>query len=37
MIAHMVTGEVSLKNMSGPLSIADIAGSSAERRARRSS
>jgi regulator of sigma E protease len=29
MIAHMITGEVSLKNMSGPLSIADIAGSSA--------
>jgi regulator of sigma E protease len=29
MIAHMVMGEVSLKNMSGPLSIADIAGSSA--------
>lgn len=29
MIAHMVTGDVSLKNMSGPLSIADIAGSSA--------
>ena len=30
MVAHMVTGEVSLKNMSGPLSIADIAGSSAD-------
>jgi regulator of sigma E protease len=30
MLAHMVTGDVSLKNMSGPLSIADIAGSSAE-------
>jgi regulator of sigma E protease len=30
MVAHMVTGDVSLKNMSGPLSIADIAGSSAE-------
>jgi regulator of sigma E protease len=30
MIGHMVVGEVSLKNMSGPLSIADIAGSSAE-------
>ena len=29
MVAHMVTGEVSLKNISGPLSIADIAGSSA--------
>jgi regulator of sigma E protease len=29
MIAHMITGDVSLKNMSGPLSIADIAGSSA--------
>jgi regulator of sigma E protease len=29
MIGHMVMGEVSLKNMSGPLSIADIAGSSA--------
>jgi regulator of sigma E protease len=29
MIAHMIMGEVSLKNMSGPLSIADIAGSSA--------
>ncbi len=30
MITRMVTGDVSLKNMSGPLSIADIAGSSAE-------
>jgi regulator of sigma E protease len=30
MVAHMITGEVSLKNMSGPLSIADIAGSSAD-------
>jgi regulator of sigma E protease len=30
MVANMVTGDVSLKNMSGPLSIADIAGSSAE-------
>jgi regulator of sigma E protease len=30
MIAHMITGDVSLKNMSGPLSIADIAGSSAD-------
>jgi regulator of sigma E protease len=29
MIGHMIMGEVSLKNMSGPLSIADIAGSSA--------
>jgi len=29
MVTHMVTGEVSLKNMSGPLSIADIAGSTA--------
>jgi regulator of sigma E protease len=29
MIAHMIMGEVSLKNMSGPLSIADIAGDSA--------
>jgi regulator of sigma E protease len=29
MVANMVTGDVSLKNMSGPLSIADIAGSSA--------
>jgi regulator of sigma E protease len=29
MIGHMITGDVSLKNMSGPLSIADIAGSSA--------
>jgi regulator of sigma E protease len=30
MVGHMVTGDVSLKNMSGPLSIADIAGSSAD-------
>jgi regulator of sigma E protease len=30
MLAHMVTGDVSLKNMSGPLSIADIAGSAAD-------
>jgi regulator of sigma E protease len=29
MMGHMVVGEVSLKNMSGPLSIADIAGSTA--------
>jgi regulator of sigma E protease len=29
MVAHMVMGEVSLKNISGPLSIADIAGDSA--------
>jgi regulator of sigma E protease len=29
MISHMITGDVSLKNMSGPLSIADIAGSTA--------
>jgi regulator of sigma E protease len=29
-IGHMVIGDVSLKNMSGPLSIADIAGSAAE-------
>ena len=29
-VAHMVMGEVSLKNMSGPLSIADLAGSAAE-------
>ncbi len=29
MMAHMIVGEVSLKNMSGPLSIADIAGSTA--------
>ncbi|HJR70054.1 MAG TPA: RIP metalloprotease RseP [Gammaproteobacteria bacterium] len=29
MVAHMITGEVSLKNMSGPLSIGEIAGSSA--------
>jgi regulator of sigma E protease len=28
-VAHMVMGEVSLKNISGPLSIADIAGDSA--------
>jgi regulator of sigma E protease len=30
MIAHMIVGDVSLKNMSGPLSIADIAGSTAD-------
>jgi regulator of sigma E protease len=30
MVAHMIVGEVSLKNMSGPLSIADFAGDSAE-------
>jgi regulator of sigma E protease len=30
MIKHMITGDVSLKNMAGPLSIADIAGSSAD-------
>jgi regulator of sigma E protease len=30
MLSNMVTGDVSLKNMSGPLSIADIAGSAAE-------
>jgi regulator of sigma E protease len=30
MLTHMVMGDVSLKNMSGPLSIADIAGSAAE-------
>jgi regulator of sigma E protease len=30
MIAHMVMGEVSLKNMSGPLSIADVAGDTAD-------
>jgi regulator of sigma E protease len=29
MLARMVTGDVSLKNMSGPLSIADIAGTTA--------
>jgi regulator of sigma E protease len=29
MITNMITGDVSLKNMSGPLSIADIAGSTA--------
>ena len=29
MIVHMITGDVSLKNMAGPLSIADIAGSTA--------
>jgi regulator of sigma E protease len=29
MIGHMIVGDVSLKNMAGPLSIADIAGSSA--------
>jgi regulator of sigma E protease len=30
MVGRMITGDVSLKNMSGPLSIADIAGSTAE-------
>jgi regulator of sigma E protease len=30
MIANMITGDVSLKNMSGPISIADIAGSTAD-------
>jgi regulator of sigma E protease len=30
MVRRMITGDVSLKNMSGPLSIADIAGSTAE-------
>jgi regulator of sigma E protease len=30
MLSHMITGDVSLKNMSGPLSMADIAGSAAE-------
>jgi regulator of sigma E protease len=29
-VSHMVMGEVSLKNMSGPLSIADLAGDAAE-------
>ena len=29
-VAHMVMGQVSLKNMSGPLSIADLAGDAAE-------
>jgi regulator of sigma E protease len=29
-VGHMIVGEVSLRNMSGPLSIADIAGSAAE-------
>jgi regulator of sigma E protease len=29
-VGHMIMGEVSLKNMSGPLSIADLAGSAAE-------
>ena len=29
-VAHMIVGQVSLKNMSGPLSIADIAGDAAE-------
>jgi regulator of sigma E protease len=29
-VVHMVAGDVSLKNMSGPLSIADIAGDAAE-------
>jgi regulator of sigma E protease len=30
MVTHMVMGQVSLKNMSGPLSIADIAGDAAK-------
>jgi regulator of sigma E protease len=30
MIAHMVVGQVSLKNMSGPLTIAEVAGESAQ-------
>ena len=30
MVTHMITGQVSLKNMSGPLSIADIAGDAAK-------
>jgi regulator of sigma E protease len=30
MVTHMIMGEVSLKNMSGPLSIADVAGSAAD-------
>src|SRR5690349_7389609 len=29
MVAHMITGDVSLKNVSGPLAIADVAGDSA--------
>jgi regulator of sigma E protease len=29
-VGHMIIGDVSLKNMSGPLSIADIAGTAAE-------
>ena len=29
-VTHMVMGQVSLKNMSGPLSIADLAGEAAE-------
>ena len=29
-VTHMIIGQVSLKNMSGPLSIADIAGDAAE-------
>ena len=29
-VTHMIMGEVSLKNMSGPLSIADLAGDAAE-------
>ncbi|MCH7502598.1 MAG: RIP metalloprotease RseP [Proteobacteria bacterium] len=31
MLAHMVTGEVSIKNISGPISIAQFAGESAQR------
>ncbi len=34
MLTHMITGDVSLKNMSGPLSIADIAGEHRQCRAR---
>lgn len=30
MVAHMITGDVSLKNVSGPLAIADVAGDSAK-------
>ena len=30
MVAHMITGDVSLKNISGPLAIADVAGDSAK-------
>jgi regulator of sigma E protease len=29
-VSHMIMGQVSLKNMSGPLSIADLAGDAAE-------